>query len=1167
MKSKSMMKKTTLQEIKQSLGRYLAILAIVALGVGFFAGIKLTTPAMVETADHYMKKHALYDYRLLCTLGFDEEIVDEIRQRSDVRVVQGAYSFDVLCQNSSNGNAYVMKAHSITEGVNELHILAGRLPENPNECVVDSARFSERYIGKKLKLAESNGEADLENFEFQEYKIVGVAESPMYINFQRGNTSLGNGEINGFFYLLPEGFDSEAYTEIYVKLTNDYDLYDEDYDSYIEAKNEEWEIFLENLGEVRYENLLVDGREKLEEAKQELKKEKEKAQKKLADAKEELDKAAIDIEDGKKQIAEAKDELQSARETLEKEEKQLENAIRAIAKNEKLLLEKELELEKGIKDWQSGKEQILTSRNQLDQGESLLTGQESQLTSGEKQLAEKEAELIAGEEQFAAIEKLVRNGLAEVEKREAEIETAEQEWVNTTGSVPEYIKLQNDAQREVLKQTKQVLLDSQKELESNRSKLVDGRKQLEEAKEQLKNGRQQLNAAKQQIADGKAQMEAGEKELNSAWTTIKDGRKQIADGRKELLKARQDVEDGKRQIVEAKAELKDGEQELLEKEQELKDGEQEYLDGLKEYEEGLAEFETEIHDAEEKIAQAEVDLAEIESPSTYLLGRDTNVGYRMFQNDSEIVENISTVFPIFFFLVAALVCMTTMSRMIEEQRTQIGTLKALGYGKGTIMGKYLFYSGSAAIIGCLGGYLVGIIVFPYVIWVCYGMMYDMGKLHFVFDWKLACVSLFVAMLCSMGTTWYSCRRELNEVAAQLMRPKTPEAGKRILLERIPFVWNRLKFLQKVSIRNVFRYKKRFFMMVLGISGCTALVLAALGLKDSITNVMNMQYEEIQTFDMGIVLSKVPDEKLQEQLDACLESGMKEYALVMEAAVDINTDTETKSLKLVVPQNMEGFGSYIDMHTQKSEAINHPRKGEGVISHKVAKDLDLDVGDMVELQDDEQQVIRITISGIMQNFVANYIYIHPDTYEEQIGQVPPYKSIYLNVKAETDQNQLAAELMKLDDVATVTVNETERESYEKMMSTLDYIIVLVLVCAAALAFIVIYNLTNINITERVREIATIKVLGFYKKETATYVFRENVLLTLVGSLAGLLLGKILHGFIMDCLKVEMVSFDERISGPSYIYSVILTLAFAVCINKLMEGKLEKISMTESLKSVD
>lgn len=1164
---KSMMNRSTLREIKQSLGRYLAILAIVALGVGFFAGLKATTPAMLKTAQTYLDEKQFYDFRLICTLGFSDKEVAEIALRDDVRSVQGAYSFDILCQNSSDGNAQVMKAHSITQGVNELELLAGRFPVSANECVVDARMFSEKYIGKRIKFSSLNDEADLENFTYTEYKIVGIVNSPVYVQFERGTTSLGSGTISGFFYLLPEGFAAEAYTEAYVKLNQDFELYSEEYDAYIGQKEAEWESYLEQIGELRYENVILEAHEKIADARKELAEGKADGEKELADAWKELEDAAAEIADGKQQIADAKEELADGLVELAKAERELEDAEREIARNEKLLADREKEIEDGQVLWQENWDTLQNSLKDIEKNEALLETNESQLKTGEMQLAEQEKQLIEGEKQLASLEATVPGLIEDIEEYEEKL--AELESLEASGLLPEeWVELLKNT-REALASLRMALVDAQIEIETKRAALEAGKKQIADAKKQLSDGYTQLNDGKRQLAEGREQAKEGETQLNDAWTTMMDGKKQIREGKLELLKASQEIEAGWKELEEGRKELEEGQAELVQKEQELLDGEQKYLDGLTEYEEGLAEFEAEIADAEDELAEAEADLKELEAPKQYLLGRDTNVGYVCFESDSNIVNRISDVFPVFFFLVAALVCMTTMSRMIEEQRTQIGTLKALGYSRRTIMGKYMFYSGSAAVTGCVGGFSIGILLFPYIIWVCYGMMYNMGRFCFVFDWKMALFSLAVALLCSVGVTWYSCRKELNEVAAQLMRPKTPQAGKRILLEKIPFVWKRLKFLQKVSIRNVFRYKKRFLMMVLGVSGCTALVMAAFGINDSVSEVVTHQYQEITIHDMSVTLKDGWQEETGEQIDAVLDGLANGYTVVMETSVDLQTENGVKSVYLVVPSEPEAISDYIDFHTLKKEALAYPQKGEALITHRLADDYGYQVGDVIEMQDEDFNTIQVTISGIMQNFVYNYVYIHPDTYAEQIGEAGEYKTLYVNLAniPTVENHQVAADLMKQDCVTAVSVNADTMERFESMMASIDYIVILVILCAAALAFIVIYNLTNINITERVREIATIKVLGFFKNETASYVFRENIILTVVGAFVGLGLGKLLHLFIMQCLKVDLVTFDVRIEPISYLYSILLTFLFALCVNAMMTGKLEKISMTESLKSVD
>ena len=511
--------------------------------------------------------------------------------------------------------------------------------------------------------------------------------------------------------------------------------------------------------------------------------------------------------------------------------------------------------------------------------------------------------------------------------------------------------------------------------------------------------------------------------------------------------------------------------------------------------------------------------------------------------------------------------MTTMARMVEEQRTQIGVLKALGYGKGRIMGKYLFYSGSAALIGCLIGFFMGSWLFPTVIWSAYGIMYQLGDFVILLDWRLGAVSLAVSILCSMGTTFATCRYELTEVAAQLMRPKAPKSGKRIFLERLPFLWNHLSFLVKVSARNIFRYKQRFFMMVFGIGGCTALLLTGFGIKDSISSIIDDQYGEIQLNDLSVTFSDPYAQKDRTEYEKIMEQTAEEYAVSFEESADLICNGLSESVTLVVPEKTEKMGAYLDLHTEEGEPVAWPSGGEAVLTAKLAEKCGLRPGDEAVLRDEDGVSLTVTVSGISENYIYNYAYLSPETWKEQTGQDPEYQTAYVNVKEGQDIHEASAAIMNCDGVASVTAYEDMRTRFGSMMESLDYVVLVIIVCAGALAFIVLYNLTNINITERLREIATIKVLGFYRNEPAGYVFRENLILTGLGALAGLVMGKYLHSFVMAQIDIDMITFDVHIAPLSVLYSIVLTFVFAVFVCGVMNRKLDAINMAESMKSIE
>lgn len=561
-------------------------------------------------------------------------------------------------------------------------------------------------------------------------------------------------------------------------------------------------------------------------------------------------------------------------------------------------------------------------------------------------------------------------------------------------------------------------------------------------------------------------------------------------------------------------------------------------------------------------------IKNIEEPEVYVLGRDTNTGYVSFNNDSNIVNQVAAVFPVFFFAVAALVCMTTMTRMIEEQRTQIGVLKALGYSGKAILGKYLFYAGSAALGGALAGYVIGSIAFPKVIWTAYGMIYDFAKLTYVWDIKLAIISFVSAAICSIGATYLSCISQLRSEPAELIRPKAPKSGKTIMLEKITFIWKRLSFLHKVSIRNVFRYKKRFIMMVLGISGCTALVVAALGLLDSFGDIVNVQFDDIAIYDAAI---SVREGKLSKQPDGFedeLRNYLSEYAYLHIENVDISSDDERKKTNVVVAEDVAAFEKeyrFIDVKSGKT--IAYPAKGEAVITKKIADKMKLKKGDSITITNSDGTNIDVKISGICKNYIYTYIFVNKDTFVDDSTEELSYNTIYAQFDKDTESTDIIARLLAIYNISSVEINEDTKGMFNDMMSSLDYVIMMIIFMAAALAFVVLYNLTNINITERIREIATIKVLGFYPKETAAYVFRENFVLTAFGALFGLVLGRALLQFVISCIDVDMIAFDCRISGLSYVLSVVITFIFAIFVNLFMYAKINRIDMVESLKSID
>lgn len=917
---KSAMKKTSLREIRHSLGRYLAIFFIVALGVIMFAGLRVCREDMVATADQYFHDQELFDYQILSTIGYDPDSIEDLMTVNGVRYAELGIRHDVI-ELLRDGRECVVTAYSLPDLINRPKLIEGRFPRNERECVVDSKFYDSTFIGTDFVIAESNKEEDKEYFVYDTYTIVGLVQSPLYLNYERGTSSVGNGSVSSFAYFEREAFDSDYETQLYVRMDCDEVIYSEAYRNYVKAHKKQVEAVASQIANKRYQRIYDEANEK------------------IVEAKEELDEK---LEDAKKELQKAKEELDQAKEDLTKKE----NEVNAQKK---------------------------------------------------------------------ALEAM---GIFE-----------------------------------------------------------------------------------------------------ETWKTIEE--------------AREEIEEGER-----------------------------------EYEKGLSELEEEKREALLEIENAKKELDEIKNPTVYVLDRETNIGYASFDNDSKIVNEIAAVFPIFFFAVAALVCMTTMTRMVEDERTQIGVLKALGYTESAVMTKYLFYSGSAAFLGALFGYLTGNLLFPVAIWSAYGMMYQFAPLTIVWDVRIGVISVLVAVFCSVGATYFSCAAQFHSSPAVLIRPKAPKAGKRIFLERIGFIWKKLGFLKKVSIRNVFRYKRRFVMMIMGIGGCTALVVTALGLEDSFSDIVRAQYREIAVYDISITLGEEFESERRELLEEQLQEYLDSYCYLESTNMSLVSDKTTKSVNVLIPLEQESFEShyrFLDVRTM--EPLSYPKKGEIYITKRIAKILDVSKGDSLILRKEDGEAIEVTVGAVCKNYVHNYAFCAKETLPASIGDEFEYKTVYANIKEELDEHHVSASLLSMKEISSTSLNSDTKEHFDSMLVSLNYVVLMVILLAAALAFVVLYNLTNINITERIREIATIKVLGFYSYETASYVFRENLILTALGAVIGLGLGKLLHMFVMNCISVEAVTFDSRITVMSYLLSIMITFGFAVLVNLFMLVKLEKIKMAESLKSVE
>ena len=1148
------MGKLTLREIRRSLGRFLAIAAIVALGVGFFCGLRLTKTAMVRTLDTYAEAQQMYDFRLVSTIGFDETDAERISADSRVAACEGTKSADALTS-TAGGASRACKFLSLPDTIDLPSLKAGRLPQTADECLADGMLYSEKDLGQTIVLSEENDDDTLEQFTRREFTIVGIAKSVLYINYERGSTSVGSGSLSAFVYVLPEAFDFDYDTELYLRLTDRAgEVYSDEYKTCIDEA-EPWVTALaEQCAEDRGARLhddaaetLADARETLDEKQQEL----ADAKQKLEDAKQTLADAEQDVLDGEQKLADAKDEadreLADAYQKLVDGQKEIDENEQKLADTRKELEDGEQKLADAQAEYDDGAAKLAEAREELRKQFNETVGElqagQAEIDKNQAQLDQKRAELAATKTQLetrkAQLEMALSNEMlpeeqkAQLQAQLAQVEAGLQQ-IEAAGPELDAAQQQIDAAQAELNAGSEEFGDG---LEEANAEISENQKKLDEAKATLDEKNQELADAKQELADGEQQLADAKQELADGWADYYSGKaeaeQKIADAEAELADAKQQLTDGKQDIADAEVELSDGEQKLA-------DAEQEYQDG---------------QDALEKL----------ENPDVFVLDRSSNIGYACFESDSDIVRGVSRVFPLFFFAVAALVCITTMTRMVDEQRTQAGVLKAMGYSNGAIFLVYFLYAGSASVLGCVVGVAAGSYFLPKMIWQGYNIMYGFTDILYAFDWPLALLSAGAYLLCALGTTWYVAHAELQRPAAELIRPKAPKAGKRILLERLPGLWNRIPFLHKVSIRNILRYKKRMIMMIIGIGGCTALLITGYGIQDSISNVVDYQYDEITRYDASVTFQHALNETERTAFAALCEEENEDYLFVAEKSADASAGSTVKTTNVVCPASgsVEGF---VDLHEKDKTPVAYPENGMCIISRGLAEALQLSAGGTITLQSGTREA-QLRVAAVFENYVYNYVYLTAESWAQCFGEAPAYEAAWVNFPADADAHAASAALAGAKNVAAVSLSSDFRARVATMMQSLQYIVLVVVVCAAALAFIVLYNLTNINITEREREIATIKVLGFYDSETNRYVFRENIILTVLGALVGLPMGKALHAYVMSQIRIDLMCFDVRVAPGSYLLSAALTLVFGLLVNLALRRKIRAIDMAQALKSIE
>ena len=1207
---KNILRKDFIIEIKKTMGRFVSIFFIVALGVAFYSGIRASEPSMRITADQYFDDSELMDLKVMGTMGLTKADIKAIGKVSGIEAVEGGYSKDVLCPVGDNEK--VVHMLSMQKNFDQVSLVEGRLPEKAGECLVDEdfLSYTDLKVGDTVTFHSGDGEALTDSLVTDTYKIVGIGNSPLYISFGRGSSTIGTGEISGFVVVDKASFDMDVYTEAYVKVSGaeEKTAFTDEYNNLSDAAKEAVSAIEEERCAARKQEIVDEANEKLadsektvneksqelENAKKELESGKSKAAEELKKAKQQITDGEAELADAKQQIADGETQLADAKAQLNEKQAQLSSAEAEYESGKAQLDQKEQELADAEQAYLSNYSKYMPI---ITAGKEQIPAGKSQIADGKKRLDEELAPLNRLKDELAGIEDEISqcdSGIAELQKQLDGMDS---------DVYQEYVKIPEEDRNE----EQQAYVNKWENLNAQFAGIQAQKTQLETAKSgllaqagfateadldaqitSLTAQRDELDKKEAALLGQEQTLAAQEEELLSAGRQITDGKSQIAAARSQLDSTKSQITDGKAQIQSAWALLNEKEGTLNASKAQLASGEQELADGRSEYEQAAKEAEEQITDgqakitdgekqltdAKQQIADAKAEIKKIENPKWYVQTReDALTEYQGYGDNADRMRSIGKVFPVLFFLVAALISLTTMTRMVEEQRVQIGTMKALGYGKAAIAGKYIGYALIATLGGSIFGVLAGEKILPFIIIYAYMILYKhLPAILVPYHMSYALQASGIAVACTLIATIASCYKELAAEPAELMRPAAPKQGKRILLERIGIIWKHLNFTWKSTVRNLIRYKKRFFMTIFGIGGCMALMVVGFGLKDCIYEIVSLQYEKVQFYDAATYMSDDISEENRQQLHDYLDQNadIKETIEARMQKTDVKSASGKKTLYLMVPSDNEKIEDFLSFHsrTNKNEVYSL-KKDEVILTEKMASLLNVKVGDELTIEDEDRGDQTVTVGAICENYMSHYLYLSPEKYEELYGVPAEYNTIIYSVKDGKDDQieKIGTKLLSMDGVLNVSYTSSIEGRLDDMLRSLNLVIVVLIVSAGMLAFVVLYNLNNINITERQRELATLKVLGFYDGEVASYVYRENILLTIIGSVVGMVLGNLLHRYIILTVEVEEAMFGRQIHWQSYLYSFLFTVAFSLFVNWVMFYKLKKIDMVESLKSVE
>ncbi len=1205
-------RKSTFREVKSSITRFISLALISFLGAGMFAGLASVSPNMQTIGDKYYDSQNVMDARLVSTYGFDDADVEALKNTAGITAVMPGYTLDITA--SVEDKDYTLRLNSLPTStdtqnknyLNQLKLLEGRLPTADNEAVIlrPATGLKNIQLGSTLSLKADSNKAFKDTLDQKTFTVVGIAESPYYLSIMQGTTNIGNGSIEFVVYIPESTFTLDIYTDMYVSFENAKEL-----NSFSQDYFDKTSTTLQNLKDLalqrqtlRHDQLWAD----LKEGEEEYNTQKLEAEQKLKDGENQL------LENEAK-LTQGRDDYNNGLTTFNQKK---QDALQQLAEGRNQLDQAAAELKAGWDEVNKQKEQLnsgsiqlVAARQELDAGQQELATQKEAFNQGKADFEAGKAQLQAAQDlydqQCILFEQSSGIPQTEIENTLANLRLTQETLTAQIASLSGLASLKADLDQ--LDPTDPLYAETENNYlsaltaagltpesageqiallptyEAQKLQLATTIGQLEE----LIEGGKQLNQSWQLLQEKEQLIISGEAQIAAAEVTLKQGEdiyatnlKKITQGQEQLAAAEVSLTTGQEQYNSARQEfnlsesaaliqLANGEQELQLAKDELDEGERKLQEGKDEFEKQKEDANTKLAEGEAELKDARSKLEDLGEAKWYVLDRNLNESFLTFYDDSKRMQDLSTVFPVIFFLVAALVSLTTMTRMVDEDRVLIGTFKALGYSNSRIAGRYLLYALSASLIGSILGVILGFRFLPLMIWQAYGMMFALPTFEPNFYLNLALISVFASVSVITVATGFAAKKALGETPADLMRPKAPKIGKRIFLEYITPVWKRLSFTRKVTVRNLGLNKKRLLMTLIGILGCTALVVTSFATRAAVQSLVSRQFVDIFHYDVVVGLSEdTASSDLQSRLDN------KEYfensSLVMrrsgEATLEA-TPEDSNSIFILAPEKSKDFQDFISLTDSHNQAINFDDNSV-VITEKLASNLQVKVGDSLMLNYlDSSKRYPVTITATTQNYTFNYVYLGKTAYENAFAEKPVFNQ-YLGIKAANQSDDsIKSYVSAATDAGTVSFTADMIGDIQNSMKSINNIIWILIISAGLLAATVLYNLININISERQRELATLKVLGFYDKETYSYIFKETVILSILGCFAGLIGGFFLYRAVIKTIEPDSIMFTREISWQAFVMALILIMAFTWLVNQIMKPKIRRIHMLESLKSVD